>query len=56
MQRGCGDEGSGVHACVWVHLYGGATHRAGGSAGAPNGEAACFFFGGLAHVPLAHWI
>ena len=34
-ERVRGGGGSGVHACVWVHLYGGATRRAGGPAGAP---------------------
>ena len=34
-ERVWGGGGRGVHACVWVRLYGGATRRAGGSAGAP---------------------
>ena len=39
-----GGRGDCVVACVWVRLYGGAAHHAGGPAGDLCGEAAAFFF------------
>ena len=48
-----GEGGIGVPACAWVHLYGGATRRAGGElAGAPIWRSRQVFFFFPSYSPL----